>query len=151
MEFRSHFGVYALILNEQKDSILLIKKARGPYMGQYDLPGGSMEDGELFEDTLVREVREETMCDLVDFYQLKAVNVKFTYMKGEEERLFRHVGVLYIGEVKGHPSKLGDGLDSNGAEWISLKDIQQIKITPFVKLGLAEIQHIFQMEDWVAG
>ena len=42
------------------DKILLIKKARGPYTGLYDLPGGSQEKNETFEETLIREIKEET-------------------------------------------------------------------------------------------
>lgn len=38
MNKKIYIGVYGIILNEGK--ILLIKKARGPYKGMYDLPGG---------------------------------------------------------------------------------------------------------------
>lgn len=146
MEFRSHFGVYAIIFNQTNDSILLIKKARGPYTGQYDLPGGSMEDGELLTDTLIREVKEETGCTLFNFYQLKAVDTLFTYMKGTEERLFRHLGVLYVGNIKEDPKTTGDGLDSNGAFWVNLKNIGNFPVTPFVKMGLKELENITKTE-----
>lgn len=142
MKFKSHFGVYALIFNETKDSLLLIKKARGPYTGQYDLPGGSMEDGELLADTLTREVKEETGCSLVSFYQLKTVDTCFSYTTEGQEYLFRHLGVLYVGKITGTPSAKGDGLDSNGAIWIPLKEIHTLPMTPFVKKGLQEM-HLF--------
>ena len=38
---RSHKGVYGII--RKGNQILLIRKARGPYTGLYDLPGGSPE------------------------------------------------------------------------------------------------------------
>ena len=57
-----HLGVYALIFSEDQSEILLIEKSRGPYKGLYDLPGGSLEPGENLEQTLVREVKEETDC-----------------------------------------------------------------------------------------
>ncbi len=62
MNHTSHVGVYAVILNPQGDRILLIRKARGPYTGLLDLPGGSVETGETVEEALEREVGEETSC-----------------------------------------------------------------------------------------
>ena len=60
---KAHFGVYGSIIKD--DKILLIKKARGPYTGMYDLPGGSQEKGESHADTLKREIKEETGCDVI--------------------------------------------------------------------------------------
>ena len=51
---KNHFGVYAIIL--KGNSILLIKKSRGPYKGKLDLPGGRQELGETHLETLIREV-----------------------------------------------------------------------------------------------
>ena len=62
--FHSHFGVYAAIFRNKQREILLIKKARGPYTGRWDLPGGSPEINELLEETLIREIKEETDCTL---------------------------------------------------------------------------------------
>ena len=58
MKEHRHLGIYGLII--ENDSILLIKKANGPYKGKLDLPGGSMEFGERPIDTLKREIIEET-------------------------------------------------------------------------------------------
>ena len=62
---KTHFGVYGIFKEDKK--ILLIKKARGPYTGLYDLPGGSQEAGESFEETLKREFLEETGLTLKSF------------------------------------------------------------------------------------
>ena len=40
MVYQSHFGVYALILDRDRDCVLLIRKGLGCYTGLYDLPGG---------------------------------------------------------------------------------------------------------------
>jgi len=58
----SHFGIYGCL--KRDSSILLIKKARGPYEGMYDLPGGSPEQNETNEETFIREVKEETGLDV---------------------------------------------------------------------------------------
>jgi ADP-ribose pyrophosphatase YjhB (NUDIX family) len=42
------------------DQILVSKRAREPFKGQYDLPGGFLEYGEDPYDAVIRETREET-------------------------------------------------------------------------------------------
>ena len=53
-----HLGIYGLVLKH--NSILLVHKARGPYTGLLDLPGGKPLHGEPLDDALAREVNEET-------------------------------------------------------------------------------------------
>jgi len=55
---RPVLGVGALILAEGK--ILLVERGREPLKGYWSLPGGAVETGELLEDAMRREVREET-------------------------------------------------------------------------------------------
>lgn len=129
----SHFGVYAVILNTPKTHFLLIKKARGPYTDRYDLPGGTMEDGELLDQTLIREVMEETGCTVTQTHQLGAVSTLFPYQKPDGTSvLFRHIGVLYKTNITGTPLISGDGQDSLGCVWIPLTDITDDSFTPFV-------------------
>lgn len=40
--------------------LLLVRRGRDPFKGQYALPGGIVEYGETTEDCVVREVKEET-------------------------------------------------------------------------------------------
>lgn len=54
-----HLGVKALILNAQKNVLLL--ERHHPIQGIYwDIPGGRLQKGESQIDTLLREVKEET-------------------------------------------------------------------------------------------
>lgn len=138
---KNHLGVYGFIFKDNWNSILLIKKARGPYTGLYDLPGGTIEPEELIEETLEREIKEETNCDLIASTQLTTVDTRFDWNReaeGKPNALFKHIGILYLATVVGEPSTKGDGLDSNGAEWIKLSDIinNKVQVTPFIKMGL---------------
>jgi 8-oxo-dGTP diphosphatase len=46
------------------DKILLIKRATVPFKGYWALPGGRLDPGETVEQTIVREVKEETGLDV---------------------------------------------------------------------------------------
>lgn len=46
-----------------RDRVLLIQRARAPYLGLWTLPGGRLEPGETPEEAAVREVREEVGLD----------------------------------------------------------------------------------------
>jgi 8-oxo-dGTP diphosphatase len=46
------------------DKILLIKRRTVPFSGYWAVPGGRVECGETVEQTIVREVKEETGLDV---------------------------------------------------------------------------------------
>jgi len=46
------------------DKILLIKRRTVPFKGYWALPGGRVDPGETVEQTIVREVKEETGLDV---------------------------------------------------------------------------------------
>ena len=47
-----------------QDTILLIKRDTVPFKGYWALPGGRAEPGETVEQTIIREVKEETGLDV---------------------------------------------------------------------------------------
>lgn len=134
-EARHHLGVYALIRNAE-GQVLVIRKARGPYTGLLDLPGGSLEPLELLEETLEREIAEETGCTLTGQTQLGAVSMVYPFQKDGASYALRHVGILYQATISGTPRSEGDGEDSNGCLWLTPTAAALEHCTPFVRLAL---------------
>jgi 8-oxo-dGTP diphosphatase len=52
------------IITFPTDKILLIKRRTVPFKGYWALPGGRVNSGETVEQTIVREVKEETGLDV---------------------------------------------------------------------------------------
>jgi ADP-ribose pyrophosphatase YjhB (NUDIX family) len=51
-------GVGSIII--ENDRVLLVKRAHPPIQGQWSIPGGVLEVGELIRDAAIREAGEET-------------------------------------------------------------------------------------------
>ena len=51
-------GIGAIIIQDSR--VVLVKRAHPPIQGQWSIPGGVLEVGELVREAAVREAREET-------------------------------------------------------------------------------------------
>ena len=51
-------GVGSVIIQDGR--VLLVKRAHPPIQGQWSIPGGVLEVGEMVRDAAIREAREET-------------------------------------------------------------------------------------------
>lgn len=117
----THLGVYALITTA--DTILVIRKLRGPYTGTCDLPGGTPEHGETHLETAQREVREETGLSLVaeEFSFLAATSLVHAYHVNGVSASLHHHAIVYTAQVPPGKARLAEinDLDSGGAVWMS--------------------------------
>jgi len=146
---RSHKGIYGII--RKNNQILLIRKARGPYTGLYDLPGGSPEPDETPEQTVAREIKEETNCDLISCTNQREKTIFFSAFTKEsgEVGCMQHTGILFDVKVVGEPTTQGDGLDSNGAVWVDMDTLSGQNATPFVLMGCGkEVINLANEEDY---
>ncbi len=69
----------AVILKRGNGDILLVKRAKDPAKGMWDLPGGFADFGESFEDAARREIHEELGIVLSHFDYLGSFPNIYTY------------------------------------------------------------------------
>ncbi len=128
-ENKVYFGVYGIYI--KNESVLMINKARGPYTGQYDLPGGKLEFFETIEECLTREILEETNSVIEKMQFLGHNEYQCRYIKDGEERDFHHVGLYYLVELDTSNLKIDpDGQDSLGAKFVLKSDITVVNTSP---------------------
>lgn len=136
---KTHVGAYGVIIKDNK--IILVKKARGGYKGKLDLPGGGMEHTELPEEALKREIMEEAGINIANYKLLDVVatNIKWEMEPNLWEDL-HHIGILYTVDTNELFLKNeADGLDSNGANWYNITELNKKELSPFTILALEKL------------
>lgn len=133
-----HLGVYGLIIED--DKILLIKKANGPYKGKLDLPGGSIEFGEKPEDTLKREIAEETgiMIDKYTLFDANSVINLYLNIKEQHMGIFYKI-LSYKGDIKKEINLDNNNDDSLGSEFYIVNDLKKEQLS---KIAILELEKL---------
>lgn len=100
----------------QENNLLLLKRRNEPFETMWDLPGGYMQQGEVPETALKREIKEElgTDCEL-DFIDWFPGTASFN---GEQFSILSHA---YLAELNGE-IKL-DKQENSTYKWVHISDI----------------------------
>ncbi len=93
--------VKAVIINDDNEILLLKRSKKSRNSGKWDLPGGTLEKGELIEEALKREILEETGLEVeVDDILGTAEFVKEAKQFKDEKRGLRFLAYCKDEEVK---------------------------------------------------
>jgi len=112
-------GVGAVIL--QNGRILLEKRKNDPGRNKWSIPGGLVELGESLEQTVIREVQEETGLD-VDAPELMDV-VNQTTLDDSGRVKYHFVVVDYVVKLKGGTARAAS--DAAELEWVLLDEVER--------------------------
>ena len=118
--------VGAIVVDE--DDLLLIRRGRRAAQGEWSVPGGRVEPGELLAEAVVRELLEETglegVCeDLVGWAE-----------RIDDER---HYVILDFRVTLLERTEPTAGDDAAEARWVPLADVAELNLVE----GLAEFLH----------
>ena len=126
-------GVGAVIVNEEGKVFLAKRgqKARNE-RGMWQIPGGSVEFGETYQDALKREVKEEHG---VEIEVIKLLDVSNHIMPEEKQHWVSPILLCRI--TSGTPQILEpEKCDEIG--WFSLEEIQNMPAAPGVKKAVKD-------------
>jgi 8-oxo-dGTP diphosphatase len=119
-------AVGAIVVDAER--LLMIRRGHGPAAGQWSVPGGRVEAGELLAEAVVRELWEETgvegVCgELVGWVERFAEDQHYVILD------FR------VAVLEGTAPIAGD--DAAEARWVPLVDVADLNLVE----GLAEFLH----------
>ena len=111
-------GVGLFVFNDQ-DKVLM--QLRTDY-NQWGFPGGSMELGESFEETAMRELKEETNLDIKEMKLIKVLSGKDTYREYPNgDKLYDITALFVITKYDGELRVNDD--ESKKFDWFSINDL----------------------------
>jgi len=116
-------GVGAVIIKDGK--ILLEKRKNEPGKGKWSIPGGLVELGESVEQTVVREVEEETGFEVE---KPEHIDVVDNIIRDESGRVKYHFVIIdYFMRLKGGTLKAAS--DAEELKWVPLSDVEKYDLT----------------------
>ena len=113
--------------------VLLIRRKREPFKGEYALPGGFLEYGERMEDCVVREVKEETGI------ATRVIGLFGVFSDPHRDPRGHFVTAVYHLKPTGGRLRAGD--DAASAKWMDIDDPPELAfdhgeiIRQFIKAG----------------
>lgn len=116
-------GVGAVIICNGK--ILLEKRKGEPGRGKWTIPGGLVELGESAEQTVMREVAEETNLEVE---QPRLIDVVNNVTLDEDGRIKYHFVIVdYFVKFKGGKLKAAD--DAAELRWVTFSEVENYDLT----------------------
>jgi ADP-ribose pyrophosphatase YjhB (NUDIX family) len=115
-------GIGAIIIEDSR--VLLVKRAHPPIQGQWSIPGGVLEVGELVREAAVREAREETGL-IVEPGELLGVYDRV--LRNEEKRVqYHYVLIDFLCRRLG--GELMAASDAAEVRWFTREELPSLKL-----------------------
>ena len=120
-------GIGAIIIEKDrsgKERVVLVKRAHPPIQGQWSIPGGVLEVGELVRDAAVREALEETGL-IVEAGDLLGVYDRVLY-DAEERVQYHYVLIDFLCRPVG--GKLLAASDAAEVHWFTREELPALNL-----------------------
>lgn len=114
-----HVAAAAGAIITRRGKVLMVKRGREPYKGTWMFPAGFIDFGEHPEETVAREVREETGLKMKKATFFKVVQ------SGDDPRSPGHFMFFYKATVSGNKPKT-DKEENQGIGWFDIKNPPKI-------------------------
>jgi len=116
-------GVGAVVICDGK--ILLEKRKNEPGKGKWSIPGGLVELGESVEQTVIREIREETGLEVE---KPEHIDVVDNVVRDNNTEIKYHFVIIdYFVKLKGGTMKATS--DAEELRWVTFDEVEQYDLT----------------------
>ncbi len=131
-----HYSVGAVI--KKDDKYLLIDRVSPPY-GFAGL-AGHVDEGESGDDTITREVTEESGLKILFYKLLFEEEILWNYCRGVNRGATAHKWCLYECEVEGEV--IQDKEETKSIGWYSIEEIKKLNLEPVWKYWFEKLKII---------
>lgn len=108
-----------IVLNPQKEKILLIRRADSMWGDAWSIPGGHIDFGETVEEALKRELKEELDLETI---KIKFVGYEEFTPETKPDKQFISLNFLVIANEQIKPNH-----EIKEAKWFSLNELNSIE------------------------
>jgi len=117
-------------------SVLLIRRKYDPYKGQWAIPGGFVKHNESLEDSVERELYEETGIKINYLEQL------YSFGKLDRDPRGRVVSIAYFGLVRPNTFKIIASTDAEEVAWFSIDELPKLAFDheEILKIAIERLQ-----------
>lgn len=108
----------------RNEEVLLVKRKKDPYKGQWSIPGGKQELGETVTQAARRELMEETG---VEVNELTLIDVIDIIVPDEEGKILYH---YIVADYRAHwlSGECSPGDDAQDVQWFNLNKLGSISL-----------------------
>ena len=126
----------AVVLQNDAGEYLLVERAVEPKKGYWDFPGGFVEIGETFEESAIREVKEEIGITPQNLKYLGTYTDKYPY----RGLVYSTLSVTYVGKISsGKKIKVAD--DVAGYKFFKKSELSSVEVAfPSLKKIIADLR-----------
>lgn len=123
--------------------VVLIRRGKEPFQGQWALPGGHVEKDEDLDVSARRELAEETGIEDADLEQLRA------FGKPNRDPRGHYVTVAYVGRVDRRGHELRATEDASEARWFPVSRLPALAFDhqEIIEAALARVCGVFAEDD----
>jgi 8-oxo-dGTP diphosphatase len=130
--------VDACVFLRQDDGlrVLLVRRGRPPFEGQWSLPGGFVGIDESLDAAVHRELAEETGLAGLRLEQLRA------FGDVDRDPRERVISIAYIGLIDCPAPAVCGGDDADGAAWFPVSDLPPLAFdhAAIIRVALARVE-----------
>lgn len=125
---------------------LLIKRGSEPLLGQWSIPGGTLELGESLEDGVAREMLEETglevrVLDMIEVFDRIFLEPEAELVNGKPRPKYHYVIVDYLCERLNGTAKAGS--DVTDIAFATEEELEKFHLTP---TAMRVLKHAFALD-----